>query len=235
MGNWPLQLWKTLSIQRIDDIFKSESPSIVAVKHDQGEIVAQAMVTVFLTDLLSNYNLIRPMSLEQTVSCVNTIMDKYYYWKPEDFKYCFDNVLFGRYGRDYKVFDRIDIATVLSWCELHDKDRMEKAMEINSKNHEDFKNQKSLVVNEKILDVFKKAIPVVDKYIPIMRPMKPKKEMSPFELELVKHFDAFDICHKQEPAEEPGDIDSMILIDGKKMNAPDYVRMMIEKTTGKVL
>ena len=195
------------------------------------------MVTVFLTDLLSNYNLIRPMSTEQTVSCVKTIISKYYYWKPEDFKYCFDNVLFGRYGKDYKVFDRIDIATVLSWCELHDNERMEKAMEINSKKHEDFKHQKSLVVNEKILDAFKSIKEKVDEKNPPQynRPFMPVKYMTPYEKELYKHFHDFDNWFKTYPKSKPDEIPQLIEIGGVIMNEQDYVRTMIEKTTGKVL
>jgi hypothetical protein len=231
----PLQLWNQLSVQKLTDIFTSTSPSIVSIKRDNGEIVAQALVTVFVTDFLKNFNVVRPMSVEQVVSCVKTIMDKYYYFKPEDFKYCFDNVLFGHYGQDGKVLDRIDTATILKWLTIHSNQRIEEAESFSEKNHEEIKSQKTLVVSEKILEVFKAAVPDVDKAIPIMRPMKPKRLMSPFELELVKHFDNFSELHKVAPVNQPGDIEPLIEYDGKKMNAPDYVRIMIGKTTGKTL
>lgn len=176
------------------------------------------------------------MTVEQVASCVTIILDKYYYWKPEDFKYCFDKILFGKYGDKYRILDRIDTPTILNFLELHDMERTNEAQTTFDKRHEEIKRScGGMEVHEKVLKAFKDAIPQVDVQTKILPPMKPRNQMSPFELELHKHFKNFEEYHKTSPANKPGDIEPMIEYEGKKMNAPTYVKIMIEKTTGKAL
>ncbi len=175
------------------------------------------------------------MDKNQVPHCVNMIMKHFPLWKPEDFRYCFDRVLLGDYGKDGLVLDRMDTSTILKFMKIHDEQRMNEAQSISERNHEEIKRNGIMDIHPKIVDAFKAAIPENDLNTPLLPPLKPVNRMSPFELELHKHFKRFDELQKNFPANEPGDIEPMMMFEGKKVNAPVYVKIMIEKTTGKTL
>lgn len=71
-----------------------------------------------------SFNISGGMEDWQVVDAVTLIAKDYHYFKPEDFKKCFENVKKGYYGAD-KLYNRIDCAVVYGWLNAYDTERTE--------------------------------------------------------------------------------------------------------------
>lgn len=67
------------------------------------------------------------MNENQVNFMVETIKQDYYYLKPEELKYCFDNAKKGRYGQ---LYDRLDAAIICEWIEKYLEERTQIAINL---------------------------------------------------------------------------------------------------------
>lgn len=80
-----------------------------------------------------SFNVGKTMNQQQLVDAVKLISKTYYYLKPSELKYCFDNAKVGKYG---KLFDRIDVAVICDFIEQYLIERVNEFIRIrtNEKN-----------------------------------------------------------------------------------------------------
>ena len=79
-----------------------------------GETHLRGFMVKVLNDLIDFFNVGKSIGAVQVAQTVDLIIDEYYFFKPDDFKLCFNRAKKGLYG---KVYDRIDGAVIL-WYRL---------------------------------------------------------------------------------------------------------------------
>lgn len=102
------------------------SPSIAVIKKNMGELPAKAFITIILADLVMSFNIGKTMNQAQIVQTVDYLQRDYYFLKPSELKYCFDNAKMGRYADKGKpaVYDAIDMSVIFGWIEKYLEERM---------------------------------------------------------------------------------------------------------------
>lgn len=115
-----------------------ENPSIAKIKKESGELKTNAMLSAILMDLVMSFNVGKTMNEHQIVQGVALLQQEYYFLKPSELKYCFNNAKLGRYGVTY---DRIDMPIIFGWIEKYMDERLNTVMEKNEHEHELIKNK----------------------------------------------------------------------------------------------
>jgi hypothetical protein len=90
------------------------------IRKHHGESASIAILTLLIDNINDFFNVVRPMNPAQIVDTSKLILQDYYFYKPEEFKLCFDRAKKGQYG---KVFDRIDGSIIFEWLRLYDSER----------------------------------------------------------------------------------------------------------------
>ncbi len=103
----------------------NSTPSIVLFKKEIGEMGIKSLVTLALTDLVLSFNVGKTMNQSQIVFAVESILSDYYFLKPTELKYCFDNAKKGRYGN---LYDRIDLSVICEWIDSYLMERTDEAI-----------------------------------------------------------------------------------------------------------
>ena len=91
-----------------------------------GETHLRGFMVKVLNDLVDFFNVGKSIGAVQVAQTVDLIIDEYYFFKPDDFKLCFNRAKKGLYG---KVYDRIDGAVILEWLGRYEKERGSMAMD----------------------------------------------------------------------------------------------------------
>lgn len=116
-----------LQVNTALDVLNSKSPSFAALIHDyrdDGVIIARAILTIQIGDMLSFFSIGQTMSDRQVAMTVDLILKNYTTLKPDDIKLCFERAMIGAYGKQY---NRIDGAIIFEWL---DQFILEKNLEI---------------------------------------------------------------------------------------------------------
>ena len=121
----PARLWGQLNPKNLEDIIISKRKGISGIVkdlgRDRGELYVKALLTEAIIDLSEFFNVQNNFSERQVVSTVNIIREKYYYFKPDDFKLCFKEAMKGTYG---KVYNRLDGSLIMEWLESYETERV---------------------------------------------------------------------------------------------------------------
>lgn len=94
------------------------------------------------------FNIGKTMSVEQARQTAEMLIEKYYYLKPSELKYCFNNGKMGLYGR---IYDRIDGGVFFDWIDQYSKERDE-ACELHQQKQagefksEEYKKESSMLI-----------------------------------------------------------------------------------------
>lgn len=114
--------YKALPTKTVKEALFSPSPSLALIKKEIGDDKAKAFISVIITDLVMSFNVGKTMNQSQVLDIVELVQNNYYFLKPSEFKYCFDNAKMGRYGQ---LYDRIDGSIIFGWIEKYLEERME--------------------------------------------------------------------------------------------------------------
>lgn len=118
--------YNSLRPKTVNDVFDSPSCSIAAMNKEFGETHLRGFMVKVLNDLIDFFNVGKSIGAVQVAQTVDLIIDEYYFFKPDDFKLCFNRAKKGLYG---KVYDRIDGAVILEWLGRYEKERGSMAMD----------------------------------------------------------------------------------------------------------
>ena len=120
MGTLPMPYYNSLRPKTVNDVFDSPSCSIAVMNKEFGETHLRGFMVKVLNDLIDFFNVGKSIGAVQVAQTVDLIIDEYYFFKPDDFKLCFNRAKKGLYG---KVYDRIDGAVILEWLGRYEKER----------------------------------------------------------------------------------------------------------------
>lgn len=118
--------YNSLRPKAVNDVFDSPSCSIAVMNKEFGETHLRGFMVKVLNDLIDFFNVGKSIGAVQVAQTVDLIIDEYYFFKPDDFKLCFNRAKKGLYG---KVYDRIDGAVILEWLGRYEKERGAMAMD----------------------------------------------------------------------------------------------------------
>lgn len=97
------------------------------------------LLVVILTEFCNFYNVVRPMTAEQIVSCafdlINTANEDYL--SIEDLTIFFQGAKSGKYG---KIYDRLDQQTIFDMLEIYRQERHQKYMAIKEEKDANYKS-----------------------------------------------------------------------------------------------
>lgn len=96
--------------------FELNTPQLSILKKDAGENILRAFLVEALSDLIMFFNVGKTMNQQQLVQVVELITDNYYFLRPSELKYCFNQAKIGKYG---KLYDRIDGSIIFEWIEKY--------------------------------------------------------------------------------------------------------------------
>ncbi|CAA0193344.1 hypothetical protein [Tenacibaculum maritimum] len=145
-----LRVYKNLVI--IDDCFKSKSPSLAAIKREKGESFTEGFMAAWLINLNEILNLNKPMSELQIILCVSEILNNYSSLKIADLTLLFKRIMSGEFGEFY---ESISIPKVLTFFKLYNEERMNRAYEINSVKHQEYKSGDPMNISKNIKRIWK--------------------------------------------------------------------------------
>ena len=97
-------------------------PQLSVIKKEAGEVIAKTILVEALTDLVMLFNIGKTMNPPQIIQTIDLILQKYWYLRLTELKYCFNQAKMGAYG---KVYDRIDGAIIFEWIEKYIEERKE--------------------------------------------------------------------------------------------------------------
>lgn len=227
-----MQLYKGIQVRTAKEALQNDSPPISAIKREliaadpeKGEAIAKAFVTSIVTDLVLSFNVGKTMNPHQVVDVVEIIQRDYYYLKPSELKYCFDNAKKGHYGQ---LYDRIDGSIIFDWIERYLDERMNVVISNNEKIHEDFKNAPQMD-SEILLKVLKEVdFAQQDKEKTKERVIAPKVNYDPADAIIQSYFSDFDIEYKNKPIGKWGK--RFVDYKGKILDQTEYVEFRLNES-----
>lgn len=136
-----------LSLNRFKDkgLIKYENLLSIPVKDRLPGLVEQygakrihQLLVVLLTEFCNTFNVIRPMSANQIVSCASEILNTSNedYLSMEDLTIFFQGAKTGKYG---KVYDRLDQQMIFEMLEIYRQERHEQYQNIKDEQHVNLK------------------------------------------------------------------------------------------------
>jgi hypothetical protein len=109
-------------MNRYEDVFKSDMPTISSIRKHYGYDFAQAYLEGWIVNLREFINVGKKMNDYQTRETAALILDTYPYLSLADINLLFKNAKLGRYGKQY---DRLDGQIILSWFDRYFDERCE--------------------------------------------------------------------------------------------------------------
>lgn len=154
----------------VSDCLKSNNPAIGNIIQfygsEKGLTLIRAMLVLAIDNLNSYFNITNKMSDQQTIETINLICKNKPHFRMDDFKFCFDRMKMGYYG---KTYNRIDGQTLFEALNAYDNERMDEAENLNRIKHEESKKGIQIKPEEinidgqkKVVEIFKEVLKGVD-------------------------------------------------------------------------
>lgn len=89
----------------------------LSVLGKQDKKVLLKALSALITQLRQSLNVGKNLDTLQVYECASLLMEKYWYFRLEEFVYVFKQVKLGKYG---KVYDRLDVQVISEWLHLYD-------------------------------------------------------------------------------------------------------------------
>lgn len=174
-----------------------------------------AFMSFSITDLVMSFNIGKTMNQSQVGHAVRAIQEDYFYLKPTELKYCFENAKRGRYGT---LYDRIDLAVICEWIEMYLVERTNEVIMRNENKKVEYSKQN----DELFTNVFSSGkIKVKDVgVIPGKETPKPQN----YKMHQ-KWYKQFDFCRKRFGVPES----QLINRYGRAMNVDEFFVCKIEQ------
>lgn len=122
--NWlanPLEHFLIVQANQFEDIENSKSPPLSIFKKEIGLEKTKGLINIFLIQLIESFNVGKNMNANQIKDASDLIMDEFYFFRPEDFKLCFQKAKKGHYGI---IYDRIDGQIIFDWLYKYNDERI---------------------------------------------------------------------------------------------------------------
>ena len=214
-----------MQVKDFKEVINANSFSLSVFKKEYGNLPAQALLTLILKDCVDFFNCGKTMSDSQLAHTINLILERYYYFKPEDFKLCFNHAKNGVYG---KIYDRMDGNTILEWLNIYDNDR---CLFLESFSRTD-KIEKTLSEDgRKFSEVAKEAVKSFGLDVKISKSGEKINVKTENEKLIDSFMNDFDKEYMNNPVKINNQFTSvrMVCVDSKNMDINEYLNYRIEK------
>lgn len=101
----------------------AQTPTIAKIKNEVSEGDIRALLTIAVAEVCNFFNVGKNMNDAQIALTVDLIIERFWYFKLEEIKYCFRRAMMHE-----KLFDRLDGNIILGWLQAYDAERTEEAM-----------------------------------------------------------------------------------------------------------
>lgn len=218
-----MQYYGTLQIRTAKEAVNHLSPSLAKIKKEAGNIVSSAFLSSILIDLIISFNVGKTMNESQIVSTAQGIQEDYYFLKPSELKYCFDNGKKGRYGQ---LYDRIDQSIIFDWIEKYLEERIgiceQNNIEEQKKNR--FTDEDCGFLLKNVKTILDKTTDQTDNKIKIPE----KRELTKSEIFVQQVFKEFDEIHRKTESDLHQTI-RMINYKGKYLTQSDFLIQKLQE------
>lgn len=133
-----LQLYQTLQPSQISTMVSSPSPTLDKIKNKASLADARSLVSLALCDLCDFFNVGKNMDDRQIAATADLIIDRFWYFKVEELKFCFRQAKIKA-----KLYDRLDGNIIMQWLEDYDVERTNIAAEISRNREAEQMNKES--------------------------------------------------------------------------------------------
>lgn len=116
----PKKFYAELPAKTLNDIARSNTPSLAVLNRDFGKNVCKAVVIIALDDLIEFYNVKLSFTDAQINQTADLIIENFYWFKVDDFKLCFNRAKTGYYGAAY---NRLDGSVIFEWLNRYADER----------------------------------------------------------------------------------------------------------------
>lgn len=110
----------------ISTMVASQTPTIAKIKNKISEADIRALLTIAVGEVCNFFNVGKNMNDIQVAMTVDLIIDRFWYFKLEEIKYCFRRAMMRE-----KLFDRLDGNIIIGWLSEYDFERTEEAMRLS--------------------------------------------------------------------------------------------------------
>lgn len=194
------------------------------MKKEVGEHVLNAFLVEAVSDLVMFFNVGKSMNEQQLVQVVKLIAEKYYYLRPSELKYCFNQSKMGRYG---KLYDRIDGGIIFDWLDKYLIERDEELYNANVRLQKETLKETS--------NVFEKLQELKIDYLP---KDKEKENKNVFEIiqnetdkKIQKYFIEFDELDKKQNLSVGGK--RFVNYGGKILDIEEFTKFKLNESKAK--
>lgn len=104
----------------------AQTPTIAKIKNEVSEGDIRALLTIAVAEVCNFFNVGKNMNDAQIALTVDLIIERFWYFKLEEIKYCFRRAMMHE-----KLFDRLDGNIILGWLQAYDAERTEEAMRLS--------------------------------------------------------------------------------------------------------
>lgn len=108
------------------------SPQLSGLRREAPDAVAEVLANV-LVFTAAQFNVSKNLTNLQIATLVPDLLKRYYYWRLDEFIYVCREGVAGRwagYDKHARVFDRLESALILFWCQLYDENERDEAIRI---------------------------------------------------------------------------------------------------------
>lgn len=190
------------------------------IRKEIGDAGTKVILIDAIVDLVMFFNIGKTMNQQQVIVTSDLILQKYWYLRLSELKYCFTQAMTGAYG---KVYDRIDGAVIFEWIEKYLEERMGAIVQKQTQQHEENKKDVSILsaLHEKGISFKPKTVeePKIEQ--------KKTVEKSEREKLIQKFFREFDELHKTEEVESRGS--RLINYKGKVHDSISFIETKLKE------
>jgi len=190
------------------------------IKKELGDVATKIVLVDAIVDLVMFFNIGKTMNQQQVVITADLILQKFWYLRLSELKYCFTQAMTGAYG---KVYDRIDGAVIFDWIEKYLEERKDAIIQKQTQKHEE--NKKDVSILSALHD---KGVVFTPKTVEETK-IEQKKTVEKSEREklIQKFFREFDELHKTEEIESRGS--RLINYKGKVHDSISFIETKLKE------
>ena len=136
------KLWRGLTPAKA-----RESAQVVSLMKRDAELRADTAEALgnLLAFAAAQFNVGKNMSNGQAALLAGDMLERYWYWRFDEFALMLKEAVAGQYGNTY---DRIDAATVHSWCQKYEAQRSEQIQVETERKHREQRLAEAAATNE---------------------------------------------------------------------------------------
>jgi hypothetical protein len=164
-------------VKSVKEAISASTPALAKLRKEHG-ILAQLIVEARIVWAMGMVRAGKRHTEQQIPDIAELILERYYYFKPEDIFLCFKRGVAGDYGNTYDV---LDASTYLAWCAQYAEQRLSEGEKMSNNARKEA--QKSSELTEVMQSgVIKKIIDELPKNEAPVQPEPERIKMSKFEL-----------------------------------------------------